>query len=425
MKTIDPKLFPLNIAYYNLRLLHSLDYVIGGYGKSSKEFLFDLNNFVSSYVLNENFLISSQEWKHHFLVAKNTFTQGSPITSLVLTQSNGVQIVGWPYQFEGKAKFVENVSEEEAILKINETKLMFDFQEKNIEYLKTNFLTQLSSQKIDNPSYKYLHSQYLKNGPSHSYIIFESLQKPKNIMNGLYEVLPDSNFQLTFPINAYNAEIKDHQNLGISNETIKILTNLHDLKINEISKYSGYKPVPIPSLIPILLSQTNSIEDLPEKIKCLREDFTDLRKSFLRFEKRITDAETIKEQISIIEEFNSFWQVFGKQNKLDSKRYLYHFWDIGKKSDISKSLENIIDTATANDFLKDINVTNLSGSILSKAYEYFKERKTFNRFKGINDLWQLIENSPTLPQQVKDYERIFKTTLDIKELEKIANKFKQ
>ena len=49
-------------AYYNFDLLQRLDYVIGGYGKASQDFIFDFNNFVESFVLNENFLLSKQEW---------------------------------------------------------------------------------------------------------------------------------------------------------------------------------------------------------------------------------------------------------------------------------------------------------------------------------------------------------------------------
>ena len=62
-----------NTAYYNFELLRELDYVIGGYGKASQEFIFNFNNFVESFILNEHFLLSNQEWNHNFLTSKATF----------------------------------------------------------------------------------------------------------------------------------------------------------------------------------------------------------------------------------------------------------------------------------------------------------------------------------------------------------------
>ena len=117
-----------NSAYYNFDLLQRLDYVIGGYGKATQEFIFDFNNFVESFILNENFLLSNQEWNHHFLTAKAIFSKGRPITELVITHKNGMQIMGFPFYVNmGKVLYAEDVSS--SIDRKGESKLYVDFQE--------------------------------------------------------------------------------------------------------------------------------------------------------------------------------------------------------------------------------------------------------------------------------------------------------
>ena len=57
-----------------------------------------------------------------------------------------------------------------------------------------------------------------------------------------------------------------------------------------------------------------------------------------------------------------------------------------------------------------------------KVIEYFKDRKALNRYKGITNLWDLFQKSPTLENQVNDLERIFSIKVDINALNKIAQR---
>lgn len=57
---------------------------------------------------------------------------------------------------------------------------------------------------------------------------------------------------------------------------------------------------------------------------------------------------------------------------------------------------------------------------IGKIMEYFKDRKALNRYKGITNLWDLFQKSPTLENQVKDLERFFGIKVDINALSSIA-----
>lgn len=61
---MSPTETPRNVAYLNFSLIDELDYVIGGYGKPNQEFIFTLNSFIESYVLNDIFHFSFLEWSH-------------------------------------------------------------------------------------------------------------------------------------------------------------------------------------------------------------------------------------------------------------------------------------------------------------------------------------------------------------------------
>lgn len=409
-----------NSAYYNFELLQELDYVIGGYGKASQEFIFNFNNFVESFILNEHFLLSNQEWNHHFLTSKATFPNGRPITELVITHKNGMQIMGFPFFVNmGKVLYAEDVPI--TIDRKGESELYVDFQDKNKKYLIEKYF---QPKKFENFEVKYpvLITHYSKSQKidSKRFVVIESSTTPTELLSGLYKALPDNNFQTTIPLTGFKAQLEINKGLGISKSTIEILKKLHDINIEELVKFSGYRKIPIPPLVPILLSQCKTIDDIPDKLLQLRIDYQELRYSFLNYEQKISESKNLKEQFAINKEYSSFWEAFSRKNKINTNRLMFHFWDLGKESNIIDSIENVVDSGSFDDFVGDLNFTKLGTKGIGKLMEYFKDRKTLNRFKGITNLWDLFQKSPTLENQVKDFERIFGITVDINALNRIA-----
>ena len=93
---------PYNSAYLNLNLLDELDYVIGGYGKANQEFIFSLNNFIETFVLNEHFMFSEREWNHKILTSNAIFPNGRPISNILFKKGDRFSIVGFPQQINSK-----------------------------------------------------------------------------------------------------------------------------------------------------------------------------------------------------------------------------------------------------------------------------------------------------------------------------------
>ena len=406
-------------AYYNFELLQRLDYVIGGYGKASQEFIFDFNNFVESFVLNENFLLSNQEWDSHFLIAKATFSKGRPITNLVITHKNGIQIIRLPFYVEmGKILYVKDVTP--SIDRKQKSTLYIDFQEKNKEYLNEKYFTPKKIKTFDTKYPVLLPTFSPDEKNAEKFLVIETSTKPTVLLSGLYKALPKTNFQTTIPLNGFKAQLDVNKGLGISKFTIETLKKLHDVKIAELVNFSGYRKIPIPPLVPILLSQCKNIDDIPEKLLQLRNDYQELRQSFLNYEKNIAEAKNLKEQFSINKKYAEFWESFNRKNKINTNRLMFHFWDLGKESKVLDSMESVIDSGSINDFIGDLSFTKLGAKGIGKVLEYYKDKKALNRYKGVTNLWELFQKSPTLENQVKDLERIFGIKVDLNELNRIA-----
>ncbi|KAF2342272.1 hypothetical protein [Flavobacterium tistrianum] len=409
-----------NSAYYNFELLRELDYVIGGYGKASQEFIFNFNNFVESFILNEYFLLSNQEWDHHFLTSKVTFTKGRPITNLVLTHKNGMQIRGFPFFINmGKVLYAEDVPIN--IDRKDESKLYVDFQDKNKDYLIGKYF---QPKKFEDFEVKYpvlmAHYSESQKKDTKRFVVIECSTTPKDLLSSLYKSLPDNNFQTTIPLTGFKAELEINKGLGISKSTIETLKKLHDINIEELVKFSGYRKIPIPPLVPILLSQCKTIDDIPDKLLQLRIDFQELRNSFFNYEQKISESKNLKEQFAIYKEYSSFWEAFSRKNKISTNRLMFHFWDLGKESNIIDSVEKVVDTGSFDDFVGDLSFTKMGAKGVGIVMDYFKDRKALNRFKGVTNLWDLFQKSPTLENQVKDFERIFGIKVDINALNRIA-----
>lgn len=420
MTTSSTNKIKQNSAYYNFELLQELDYVIGGYGKASQEFIFNFNNFVESFILNEHFLLSNQEWNHHFLTSKATFPNGRPITELVLTHKNGMQILGFPFFVNmGKVLYAEDVPI--TIDRKGESELYVDFQDRNKDYLIEKYF---APKKFENFEVKYpvLVTNYSKSQKidSKRFVVIECETTPTELLSGLYKALPDNNFQTTIPLTGFKAELEINKGLGISKSTIETLKKLHDINIEELVNFSGYKKIPIPPLVPILLSQCKTIDDIPDKLLQLRNDYQELRHSFLNYEQKISESKNLKEQFAINKEYISFWEAFSRKNKISKNRLMFQFWDLGKESKIIDSIENVVDSGSFDNFVGDLSFTKLGVKGANKLIEYFKDRKALNRFKGITNLWELFQKSPTLENQVKDIERIFGIKMDIDALNRIA-----
>ncbi|GAB4508112.1 MAG: hypothetical protein Tsb004_05450 [Allomuricauda sp.] len=414
---LSPREIPRNVAYLNFSLIDELDYVIGGYGKPNQEFIFTLNSFIESYVLNDVFHFSFLEWSHFTNTNKITFNNGRPIYSILINEGDKILFRDWIGEFKGLVMLSEPVIKG----KVENQFYIDKFQKEASDEVKDKYFRPVIFLNQDEKfPYLYRNFGFNKEPKESRYLILAIERSQKELLRGLYTGNSDINCHACMPFSGMNAQYSHNKALLPSNQSYKLLSKIYNQKIENLHTYSGYKKIPIPPLVSIVLSQCKDRSDIPSKLKQLRADFTELRNSFSELEDRIENADNIKQQIEAIEEIRKFWIAFSKKYENDNHRLIHHFWDIKKASKANDAFEGVLDSGdNFQEFLTNLNAIALVGKITEKTYSFFKDRKSLNRFQGIIDLWELSQKTPALKKQAKDYERIFNVQIDTKELDRL------
>jgi hypothetical protein len=406
-----------NSTYISSNLIDELDYVIGGYGKPNPVFIYSLNAFLEAFILNSSFYISSQELMHIQIISKSLFPGGRPILEL-LSKTNSLRAIGGIGNDIGQVISIDKFDSN------NPT----TYQERVQHFINNGIETTKARKEylvLPNIEEDVTKLSYLNIGKVDGGLIATvSYNSPQEFYKKLSSATNDTNIQATLPFYSYKYQIEEIQKRGIGREIITNLSDSFHNKQQKVSQYFGYTNQTIPPLVTILLTQCKDISDIPTKMLQLREDFTKLRDSIVTYEKRINEARDIKEQIEAIDELNEFWKVFNKKYS-ENRRLLYQFWEVAKDSKYEDSVDNAIDTGDASDMIKDLNAGKVIGKGAKKIFDWYKEKKIINRFRGVTDIWNLFEKTPNIKKHLSEYERLFNVKLDSFDLETLNNKINQ
>lgn len=406
-----------NSTYISSNLIDELDFIIGGYGKPNAIFIYTLNSFLESFILNSSFYISTQELGHIQIISKSLFPNGRPILEL-LSKTKMLSAIGGIGNEIGQVVSIGKFDNS------NPT----SYQERIQEFINNGFetiqarkdylvLSEIEQSKTKLP--------YLNIGKvSDGFVATVSNNSPEEFYKKLILATKGTNVQATLPFYSFKYQIEEIQNRGIGRE---IITNISDSFINKqnrVNQYFGYTNQAIPPLVIILLSQCKNINDIPAKMLQLREDFTKLRNSVVQYEKRLTEAISFKEQIEAIDELNEFWTVFNKKYT-ENRRLLYQFWELAEESNYEDSMDKAIDKADTSNIIEDLNAGKVIGKGAKKIFDWYKDKKIINRFRGVTDIWTLFENSPNINTHLTEFERIFETKIEVEELQKLNIKISE
>ena len=249
-------------------------------------------------------------------------------------------------------------------------------------------------------------------GNKNQVLIGETTNQPFEIVKSFFNTITNHNVQAALPVFTYQEQLKELNKKAISKEIYSKISELQGQKVQDAESHFGTELQVIPPLVSIVLSKTKSIEQIPEILNEIREDFTDFRTCCEKFEKTLNEASTIKEQIEAVKEYKKFWRTLVKKYSDESTRLMFRFLDVAKDSDYEDSLDNLIDSQSTNEIFKDLNLGKVAGKAGFLAWDKIKEKRILNKFKGVVNLWSLLENSPTIDKQIKDIERVFNTSID-------------
>lgn len=398
-----------NSTYISSNLIDELDYFIGEYSKPDATFLYSLNAFLEAYILNTTFYLSETEYKHISLISKSLFPNGRPILELLI-KNKQVKVIG------GIGTSIATVT---GIFKTDLSNPQ-TYQEKINEFLDNGLKTEIAQSKymtISNIHTAPAKINFLSIGKiDDGFIAVDINETPHNFYKSLAAVTHYSNVQSALPFYSYKLQMNELRSRGTSTDIICQLTKLFETKQKDLNEYFGISKQQIPPLVNILLSQCQNLCELPSKIEQLSHDFTELRSSIIKYEKRLNESKNIKEQIDSIDEYNEFWKTFNRKYG-DNSRLHFNFWESADDLEYDKAIDNAIDNNTYSSLLEDLNVGKIIGKGAKKLIDIYKERRIVNRFRGVTDLWNLFNKSPNVTEHIKNFERVFNVKLDRNSLE--------
>jgi hypothetical protein len=377
---------PFNSSLTVVNLLDELDAVIGGYRKPTPQFLNSLNTFVEAYVLTDSIYISSRD-AMHLNLAIPAFPDGRPILKM-LTQDGILRfIVEGPDHLRddtGTVIYAFEIPEGRTVQNDDEwfKKYCSDVERKYLSGL-------IPSYDIGTvPDRTPLLILGRAKGTQHYAVTMVDRNVSKCIQSVL-SLSAGSRLHPALPLYAVKAQASFFAATTPSRSLYEKLAEIHNVKVEALLKYRGYRQIPIPPLASILLSRCKARTDIPTQMKQIRSEFQDLRDAGRAHERRLESASSLGEQLDAMAEFDEFWDVFSKKTKHQTTRLIYRMWDIVKEANPLKWFTKTVDLMVAWD----------------------QDQFILNRYKGLMDVWRLTRNIPSVQSQLRDVERVFGTTI--------------
>ena len=404
-----------NTCIISSNLLDELDYVIGGYGPPTLEFIFNFNAFVESYILSSHFIMPHHEMEHIKITKNVLFPNGRPVLELILN-SKRLSLVGG---FGNQLMRCVYVNKVETTNQLAAEKAIEEFTKREADAIKKNFILSDFSKKIDDVktySIGFAGKDQPEFGSKNQVLIGETSNKPFEIVQSFFDKITNLNVQSALPVFTYHQQLSELGKKAVSKEIYNTISKLQGETIQDAENYLGSELQTIPPLVSIVLSKAKDRDAIPFVLNEIRADFTDFRNCCVKFEQKLNDAQTMKEQLDTIKEYKEFWSTLVRKYSDQNSRIMFRFLDIAKDSNYENSLDNFIDKHNPADLFKDLNMGKVVGKAGFFVWDKIKEKRIMNRFKGVVNLWSLLEKSPTIDKQISDIERLFGTSLNRKGL---------
>ncbi|MBA7503511.1 hypothetical protein ES706_02122 [subsurface metagenome] len=372
-----------NSALTVVNLLDELDWVVGGYGRPTPQFLYSLNTFVESFVLSDAIFVTFTDAMHLNLAAP-LFPEGRPIVDTLVREKMLRVIVEGPEHLQEDIGTVIYIFETASGETLDSDKTWYREYRENVDKgMLRRILPLYPIGKMPAESTALLVLGGAPDHCNHAICIFKrDLRKFISSILGLSQA---SQFHPALPLYAASIQLEFFKSTTPSVELYHRLAEIYQVKVEDLLRHRGYTVIPIPPLTSILLSRCRARDQLPNELLKLRSEFAELREAGRKHEERLAKASTLGEQFDAIEEFNEFWEVLSKKLDRRSKRLVYRFWDIVKEADPLKWFTTTVDRIIERD----------------------QEKFILNRYKSLLDAWNLAKEAPAIQHQLGDIARLF------------------
>jgi hypothetical protein len=387
-------LVPGTIAAYGncytiANIIDELDYVLGGYGHASPQFLYSFNTFVETYVLHDHICISRID-ANHLNLASPFFGNGRPLlSSLVKDRTLAVLDEGSEHTSGDPAKviWVRDLSKDENISSSGSW-----FQEyigHVTEYVERDYIKYIARRYDIGKGTKWTPLLIAVRG-GQSIAVAYCMRDLNKFGVALTPYMQHTWLHPMLPVYATHVVGQSLAPPSCAMELYGRLADIHGISVERILRYQGCRRMPVPPFTSILLGRCTSREKIVPHLRQLRTEFSCLRDTAREHQSRIRNAQSLGEQCDIIDEFEEYWATFCRKMKKPSNRLAYRIWDVIKDETPLKWLTKSLDLLV----------------------EYDKEKTILNRYKGLTSVWQLTRQAPGISTQLRSMEKLFDLRLN-------------
>lgn len=361
-------------------VLDEIDLTIGQYIKPTTHFLQTFNIFVEGLTLTDDITIPMHDFQHLNL-SKPFFINGRPMLDILIKNNLLNVIIESHEHIEGsigEVIYTFSLQDNKTLETDNE---WFENYIDNID--KSNF------NKIFNQNYNNYPPDttplLLIGGNNNDKAIAIMNREIKKCLLSVFSLTQGSKLNPLLPYFASKMQIDFLNKFNLSYDLYNIISKYYNENIENVIKHLGYQYFPIPPLVSLLFSRCKTINDIPEKIIELREEFKDLRLTTNKYINRIEKSKNIKEQFNIIDEYNEFCFLNNKKYNNKSSRILYRFLDI----------------------IEDGNPISIVNKSIIAIIECLENKRIQYKFKGLTNLWNIYDDIPSIQNQLSDVNRLF------------------
>lgn len=229
------------------------------------------------------------------------------------------------------------------------------------------------------------------------YLITVWERSVKHLVEELSQYESMKNIQLFLPAFSKSEHIRQLKKRSFSLDALSRIAAITNQSLERVMNFQGFRRVPEPSLTNILLSRCKTRDDIPDQLLTMREEFTKFRESGTKYEEHLLNAQTIGEQMDIIEEYEQTMTSLCSKVKEKRTKILFRLWSIVKEASTIKILTKAIDELITWDM----------------------QRQILNRYQGFIDLYRCFADLTTATDQLQNFERVLKVTIPSSEVEKV------
>lgn len=361
-------------------VLDEIDLTIGQYIKPTTHFLQTFNIFVEGIILTDDITITMTDFQH-ILLSQPFFINGRPILNFLIKEKLLNAIIESHKHMEnsiGEVLYVFSLDDNKTL---ETDKEWFNNYKNNID--KSNF------DKIFNINYN--NSQpdttplLMISGKDNEKVVALMNREIEKCLLSVFSLTQGSKLNPLLPYFASKTQIDFYNNFNLSYDYFNIISKQYNENIENVIKHLGYQYFPIPPLVSLLFTRCKTINDIPEKIIELRDEFKDLRLMAHKYIDEIEKSNNLKEQFNIIDEYREFCFLISSKYDKKSSRILYRFLDI----------------------IEDGNPISMVTKSIKVITECLENKRIQYKFKGLTNLWNIYDDIPSIQNQLSDVNRLF------------------